>query len=799
MLKNYLTVLIRNIRRHKGYTFINVAGLAVGMAVSMLMLLFVVNELTYDWCHENGDSVYRVCQKLEMGEFKIEGPGGPGALAPMLKERFPEVFSAARLFDFGSSIIHYEDKSFEQSEILCADPDVFDIFTINTVLGNPATCLEAPFTVIINEEMAGKYFGDADPVGKVLNFDNEYEFTVTGVVRKMPANSHFKFDMLLSFSTLYQTRPSVTGWGELNYYTYIRVPNQATIPGLDEKMTQAVVEINSDLKEKWNMELEIFLQPLRSIHLQSNFIGGLESGGNPAQLWIFTSIAFFILLIACINFMNLSTAQSADRAKEVGMRKILGANRIKLIRQYLSESILFSFISLCLALLLVELLYPTFSQLIGRELTVHPSIRWIVLAGLVGLTLFVGVISGCYPALFLSSFRPLEIIKTQSKTGRGPRLFRNFLVNFQYIISIALICGTLVIYYQLQFVKNYDLGYDQEQVLVIPLSGDEISEKYQVFKHEILQIPGIKAASAASLMPGLGRGQARFNIPGANQGEDMALHYVEVDEGYLETLGISLVAGRNFSHDNPGDLTSSVLVNETLIKEYGLENPVGRIIKQKYTENDEVIEHSFTIIGVVGDYHFRSLREEIQPLLLMMPGEVFNLAAKVGIGNLPNTISSIEAVWNQLESDHPFSYYFLDESFDLLYRTEMRISRVLLAFTVIAISIACLGLFGLASFTAEQRRKEIGIRKVLGATVRDMVLFLSKEWTKWVLLANLIAWPIAWYAMNQWLQTFVYRAPLSPWIFAAGGTIALVIALTTVSYQAIKASTANPINALRYE
>ena len=797
MFKNYVKTALRNLKKNKSYSLINIAGLAIGMAVSFLILLFVVNELTYDRFHEKSQNIYRLAGRLETEGRILDIPSMPGPLGPALVNQFPEVIHAVRLQGCGNRIVAYEDKLFEESEIYCVDVGLFDIFSIDVIKGNPESFLQAPFNLIMTEEIADKYFGEEDPIGKMVRFDSKDVYTVTGVVKKMPENSHFKFDMLISFSTLEKIGRNPNQWMNFNYYTYIELQEHFPVIGLSKKYYEFLWANIPDQIKQLGIKLDLILQPLASIHLHSHLMEELQPPGNLAYIRIFTTIALFILLIACINFMNLATAQSAHRAKEVGMRKVLGAHRRKLISQFLGESLLLSMISLIFAVFLIILLLPLFNQLINKELVYHPLQNWQLSIGLVGITSLVGMISGAYPAFFLSSFVPLEVLKARFKAGKSHRFFRNGLVSLQYTISIVLICSTIVIFFQLNFIKHRSLGFNQEQVAVLPLGG-QAAQKYGVFKTEILGLPGVKNAACSSLVPASGSDETYFTFEGFSEENRQVLPFMEIDEDYLETMGMTLSLGRNFSKNFPSD-NRALILNETLAQQLGWENPIGKTVKMTDVVDRKFVEIPYTVIGVVKDFHFESLHQKIRGHIMKMLGKPNKISVKLNPENLPEILSRMQAIWQEIEPGRPFQYTFMDDTFDRLYRTEERLGQIFIAFTLIAIFVACLGLFGLASFATEQRTKEIGIRKVLGASVSHVVTLLSRDFTKWVVLANIAAWPIAYFAMSKWLQGFAYRIQLDFWIFLLSGFIALVIALLTVSSRTVKVAVSNPVDSLRYE
>ena len=801
MLRNYLKTAFRNLWKRKSFSLINIVGLAIGMAVSFLILLYVLNEVTYDRFHENYEKIYRIATKLDAQGRHFEVGSVPAPLGPALVVQFPEVAQAARLREFGTRIISYEEKLYEESGFYHADPELFNVFTIPVVRGNPKNWLQAPLQMVITEEMAEKYFGDEDPLGKTLKVDNNYTYTITGVAKEMPENSHFKFNMIGSISTLEQIRGDLNMWMGFNYTTYILLEGDPLLTEITQKYNNLLISNIPDQFKQLGAEVEIFLQPMGSIHLHSQLEGELEPPGNLAFIRILTTIAVFILLIACINFMNLSTAQSSRRAKEVGMRKVLGAHRGKLIGQFLGESLMLSFISLVITIILIYVLLPVFNQLVSKELVFNPAQNGIILLGLVGITVLVGFLAGVYPAFFLSAFVPLEVLKSRFKAGKGHRFFRNGLVTLQYVISITLIISTFVIFYQLHHVKNRDLGFNIEQIVVFSLRG-QVNQKHDVFKNEILRLPGVAGAAGSSTVPSRGRSETMFSFEGIDQ-KKQVFPIMEIDADYLETMGMELTAGRNFSADHPSD-NKTMILNENLVQHLGWDEPLGKIVSMTDladVNNPEkgFIEVPYTVIGVVKDFHFESLHENIRGHLMKLSGDVNRISVKLRPGSIAGTLQSIENIWQEMEPTHPFSYVFLDESFDRLYRSEQRMGQIFVSFTLMAIFISCLGLFGLASFTADQRTKEIGIRKVLGASVSNVVVLLSRDFTKWVILANVVAWPVAYLVMNRWLQNFAYRISLAIWMFILSGVIALVISILTVSTKALKSAVADPVDSLRYE
>ncbi len=797
MFKNYLKTAVRNLWKNKTFSFINIAGLSIGMAVSFLILLLVYNELTYDRFHENSENIFRIATKIDAEGRKLNVPSVPAPFGLKLKELYPEISGVTRLRGTGTKVISLEDRLFEEDKIYYADPGLFKVFTIELLRGDPRSALEAPFSLILTEELAQKFFGENDPIGRTLKFRNEEDpYTITGIAKRMPENSHFKFNMLGSLSSLEKLRRDLHSWMGFNYYTYLEFQGVYDAAALTQKYYDQLMVNLPDQIKKLDIQIQIELQPLTKIHFSSFTEGEMEPPGNPAYIRIFITIALFILVIACINFMNLSTAQSAKRGKEVGMRKVLGAQRAKLISQFLGESLLLSVLGLILAVLLILILLPAFNQLIQKDLNFSPFINWEISLGFIAITLLVGLLAGMYPALFLSSFIPIEIFRSRLKAGKAHTFFRNGLVSLQYIISISLICSTLVIFSQLQHVKNHDLGFDQEQIVSMTLARNL---NHDVFKAELQGQPGIVKVAAAENMPAMGLSETFFSFKEVAEGGRQIVPYVEIDEDFLDTMEIKIVAGRNFSKEFPSD-KKAVILNETLVRQVGWEDPLGKTVSMTdFNEEREVILVPYTVIGVVQDFHFESLHQPIRGHIFMLGEDLGMVAIKIRSDNIPQTLATIEQVWQKMETGRPFDYSFLDETFGRLYRSEQRLGQIFIFFTLIAIVIAALGLFGLASFTVNQRSKEIGIRKILGASTPNVVLLLSKEFTKWVILANVIAWPLAYFAMNKWLQNFAYRIDIHIGIFIISGMTALLISLLTVSSKAIKAAVANPVNSLRYE
>jgi putative ABC transport system permease protein len=800
MLSNYLKVALRNIFRHKGYSFINVAGLAIGMTCCILILLWVQDELSYDRYHENADRIYRLCIDANVGT-QLRAPVTMAPAAPAMISEFPEVVNAARMVRPERVSVKYEDRTFREENVGYADNSMFDLFTFPFISGDPQTALASPYSVVITEEMAKKYFGDQEPVGKTLRLDDEADFTVTGVVKNVPPNSHFSFNMLRSFETLYRENPQLMeAWLTARFYTYLLLAEDSDHKKLEEKFAAFVDRHMGEFLGAMGGTVKLFLQPLTKIHLYSDFERDLSAGGDITDVYLFSGIALFVLLIACFNFVNLATARSATRAREVGMRKTLGAGRGKLIGQFLGESVIYSLISIVLACILLELALPLFNSLAQRELSLNYFQRPWLIPGLAGLALAVGLLAGCYPAFFLSSFKPVRVLKgSWSKTASGSG-FRRVLVVAQFVISIALIIGTITIYNQINFMKSKKLGFDKEHVLVIPGLNQATRQSYLSIRDELMNIPGVRAVGASSLVPGRGLTKSLFFPEGFSDDQPQTMDYLIVDPDYIPTMGMEIAEGRNFSADLATDPTESAIINQTAARKFGWDSPIGKTFRLFSPPGGEGETQILTVIGVLKDFHLQSLHRKIEPQIIFYDlSGVNNISVRIAPENITHTMGLLKQEWKKIYPQRPFDYFFMDESFDSQYRAEERFGIITLYFSLLAILIGCLGLFGMSSYSAERRTREIGIRKVLGASVAGITFLLSREFTKWVLVANVIAWPLAYYAMSRWLENFAYRANINITAFALAGAGALAIAIATVSYQAIKTALINPVETIRYE
>ncbi len=808
MFKNYFKVAFRVIKRHKGFSLINILGLAIGMASCLLIFLYVQDELSYDRYNKDAGRICRVGIHLKMQSREMSVASVCGPMAEALVDEFLEVEHAVRFREGSSSyLFKYGDKSYREQKVVFSEPSFFDIFSIPLLKGNPATALESPHTLILSQKTAEKFFGSTDPVGKILTVDNIQDYEVTGVFKDIPSNSHFHFDVIASLSSLDESRdPS---WFNMNFPTYMLLRKDADYKALEAKLPilvqkymapQVKAQMGKSLEEylsEMSVQQEFFIQPLLDIHLHSSFLYDFESGGDVKYTYIFTAIALFILVIASINFMNLSTARSSGRAKEVGVRKVLGSYRRDLIKQFLTESMLFSLISLAIALAIVWITLPFFNSLSGKSLALSDLNHWFMVRVLISVALFIGLLAGSYPAFFISAFRPVNVLKDRLKVGFKTGPLRSGLVVFQFAASIVLIIGTLIIFNQLRYIQNKKLGFDKEQVLILN-KADLLGNQVEALKNEMLKHPQFVKATVTGFLP---VPSSRRYMPLLPEGETdpkkrLPIDMWPVDHDYIDTLKMEIVEGRDFSREFSTD-SSAVIINQRAVKHFGFDSPLGKkLICQTSSRKDHEI---YTVIGIVEDFHFDSFHNDIAPLVLFLGQSDSLISFRVQTEDISGKIDLLRKEWKRFLPDEPFEYSFLDERFENVYRAEMRVGQIFGIFAGLAIFIGCLGLFGLASFTAERRTKEIGIRKVLGASVPGVVGLLVKEFVILVGIANLAAWPIAYFVMRRWLQDFAYRVSFSVTVFLIAGTVTLLVSLTTVGFLALRSALSNPVDSLRYE
>jgi putative ABC transport system permease protein len=803
MIRSYLKLAFRNILKQKGTSIINVLGLAIGIACSILILLFVAYELSYDRYHEKGDRIYRLAVRASIGDTKIHQTHSSAITFLKLLDDFPEIESGIKFIKVDEIPVILEGETTYENNVFLSDSTFFDIFTVPLIYGTKEQVLNQPNTMVVTEETARRLFNRTDVIGEVLTVDfsswfGPIDFTITGVSEEMPGPSHFHYNFLLSMVS-FPSMINNTGWTANNFTTYLLLNEGASKEDVEARLPEFTrTYMGGESFDEWVSKgnyWEYFLQPLHDIHLNSDLNGEFESNGNKTYVYIFAVLGCIILLIACINFMNLSTAKSSLRSREVGLRKVIGSRRTRLVQQFLSESVVLSLISLALALIIVESLMPLYQNFVGRPIELHYFDNFIVIPSLIVLGLVVGLISGSYPAFVLSSFKPVTAIKGQSGSSRGGVWLRNILVIIQFSISIFLIVGTITVYRQMRYFQDKELGFKKEQVLVIKNPG-VLGTQEAAFKKALLQNSSVVTVAGSNTLPGEGFSNWGFGAEGVE--ESFTLNACICDHQFLDALQIQLLQGRFFSPDYPSDSAAAVL-NKEAVDLLGWEDPIGKKINNWAEQRG-----NFTVIGVIEDYHYESLHQEIRPMALFLVGGYYKqpqsyISVRFNPGHPAETIQFAETVWNSFVADKPFEYSFLDQDYESLYLNEKQTRKLFTIFSVLAIFIASLGLYGLASFVADQRTKEIGIRKVMGASVRRIVTRLNLNFTIWVLLANLIAWPAAWYFMNRWLQNFAYRVDLNIWAFLAAALMALFIAYAVISIQSIRAALQNPAESLRYE
>ncbi len=805
MFKNYFKVAIRNMIHHKVYSVINIIGLAIGLSACILILLYLQYELSYDRWNSKADRIYRAALHGIIGENEFNGSVCCAPLAKTLVAEFPEVENATRIRSYGFPVLRYGDKAFSEELFYHVDSTFFDVFSMEFLLGDSKTCLLEPNSVVITESMANKYFGDENPIGKILNADRRRDWKVTGVIRDFPKNSHFHLDFL-AYNHYQDANSDI--WVSNNFHTYVLLREGADYKDFENKLPALVYkyvgpQVQQFLGVSWDQLVangaayEYYLQPLTDIHLKSKLDFEIEPGGNYSYIILFSVVAAFILIIACINFMNLATARSTNRAREVGIRKTLGSGKAPLISQFLTESIIITAIAVLIALVIVQLALPSFCNLIQVQLKMDYFGNIYVIPILILTAIIVGSLAGIYPAFYLASFRPLKVLKGEKQKGGREAVLRSILVVFQFLISIALFTGSLIIYRQLNHMQNRDLGFKKENLIVVEKT-DDIAQSFAAFKQELLEHPAILNVTNSSAIPGRGIGNSVFShSEGANE-DSKLLNNMNTDKDFADTYKIEMLQGRYFINGRGADSTGVVL-NESAVRTLGITDPVGKYLTQTGQNADEIIKHE--IVGVMKDFHYQSLHRKIEPLAYFF--NRFNAGrtttVRIDPDHTQEAIRQIEATWHKYAGNQAFEYVFFDDDFNRHYQTEVRTRQLVTIFSVLAILIASLGLFGLASFTTEQRTKEIGIRKAMGASVPGIFALLCKDILKLVLIAAVIALPVSYYLMHNWLQNFAYRISYSVLGFLISTLIAGIIAILTISNQTYRAARANPVDALKYE
>lgn len=798
MISNYIKIGWRNIIRQRQFSILNVIGLSIGITSSLLVFLYVHNELSYDTYHSQLDRIFRVLHAYGKEEptapedYQVWG-GAP--VAPMLLEEFPEVESFCRFTSPNIMLLEHGDNRFQEDNILFADSSVFEMFSWNLVEGNPATALKEPNAIVLTQTMAQKYFGKESALGKVIKIDHRDLATVTGVMEDVPSQSQFTFDALISMVTFHQMRPNIFGyWGYVDFYTYLKLNEPSAVETLKEKTKTLYGHRIPENVGAARLDYE----PMKGAYLNS--VAGRQPGpvGNMTNVYMISCIGIFILVIACVNFINLTTARSVERAKEVGVRKTLGARRGDLAFQFLAESVLITLFSFILAVVTIIFLSPYLSQLVGKQIAHDVLLTWHSVLILIGLTLSIGVVAGLYPSWILTRFKPTEVLKGKYKSSRSGSNLRRFLVVFQFSLATLLIIATTVVYYQLQYLKNQDRGFTEDQILVIDFGWDnKVQDKIQTLKNEYLTHPDVISASASRAVPGDFFPNAHTGIEDINGG--MRYHgpaIYEVDEDFVSSFGMEMAAGRSFSHDFLKDSIQSLMINEAALGLYG------------YSKAEDIIGKKFSqwgrngkVVGVIKNFNYKSLHNSVEPLAVRyaQARDVRKLSLRIKTSNMNRSHAEIKEIWNTLVPERPFNSTYLNQSFNAHYQTEVRFGLIFGTFASVAIFVACLGLFGLTIYITEQRTKEIGIRKVLGASAMSIMKLISKEFLTLIFLATLIAIPISWLGMNQWLEGFAYRIRMSPGLFFTAVLFTGLMAMVTVSWQTISAALKNPVDVIKDE
>lgn len=792
MLKHYFTIAIRNLRKHAGYSFINIFGLGVGLAACLLIMMFVRHEVSYDTFHEHKDRIFRVSMEMKDADNYAHIAISPTAVWPVFQREFPEVETGVRLYPtggFSPSVIRYKDKVFQEGRFFFSDSTLFDVFSFELLKGNPKTALNRPSTIVITASMASKYFGEEDAMGKILNVDNNRDYEVTGIIADMPANSHFHADFLASFASLRVAKQEI--WWSANYQTYLLLHSTESVHSLRDKIPPLIKrEVGSDLGE--GRSLNYILTPLEDIHLYSSAEGELEPGSDIRYVYLFSGIALLILLIACINYMNLATARSVERAREVGLRKVVGAQKRQLFTQFMGEASLITLLALMIAVTISQMALPWFNELVRRDLTIDFFSEPVWLAALIGLGFLVSLLAGAYPAIAFTNFQPIKILRGQYRNSSGGSLLRKGLVVFQFAISVFLIVATIVVYRQLSLIQNTNLGYHKDQLVSLPMDRNMI-EKWESISKAFTASPLIKNVTAVSENPTSVEGTYSLFKP-SNEENSKLVQAMAADIEIVETLGLEILTGTNYTPASAMREDYPFLLNESAARAmgYDITSAVGKPLNLNGREG--------FVQAVIKDFHIASLHKPISPLVIFLSKNDYNEAlVKMSAADITGSIDHLRATWEEMIPHRPFEMVFLDDAYDKLYQAEQQIGSAFGIFAFLAIIIASLGLFGLAAYTTVQRAKEIGIRKVLGASVMNVVSLLTREFTQLVGISILISLPLAWWVMSRWLEGFAYRVSVGSSTLIIAGLTALLIAWLTVSYQSFRAAIANPVDTLKDE
>lgn len=799
MLKNLLKIALRTIAKEKTYSAINILGLTIGITCSLFLLMYILDELSFDRYHKNAENIYRVVSNIKEPDNAFTWAVAQIPLAEEVRDNYPEVVNAVRFFGTGRTLYKNGDKQFYEDNFFLADSTVFDMFNYEFINGDKATALDNSFSLVLTEKVAIKYFATPEEaLGKSIQNQQGEEFKITGVLKDVPLNSHFRFDGLISRNT----QPGYQGsWGNFGVGTYLQLPEGYDLAKMNASLDTIIKEKVNPIFEQYNIVIGYELQKITDIHLYSKIQDEAEAGGDISYIYIFGVVAAFMLIIACINYMNLATARSANRSKEVGIRKVMGSRRRQLVAQFIAESMVLAIIALVVSMILIYALLPAFNTLANKELPFSYILQPIVLYSLLGVILFVGVVGGSYPAFYLSGFNPVNVLKGKLAAKGGSLVFRKVLVVAQFAISIFMLISTLIVFDQLQFIRNKDLGFDKSRVIRIELSGRELREKSAVLMERLRQNSEVMSVGMANSSPGQGIGKLLLKVED-NEGKmtDRGVDLFNADFDFIKTLGMTIVQGRDFSRDVASDTTYAVLVNESMVKRMAWDNPIGKkFVFQGGGPDGTDIEKR--VVGVVKDYHQNSLYDVIEPLMIILNYNQNYIFVRTAEGDVRESLAAIEAGWNEIFPNSIFEYNFLDQDFNSQYKADEKRSQIFTAFSGLTVLIACLGLLGLSAFTTEQRTKEIGIRKVIGAGVSGLVILVSKEFFLLVGIGMILAFPAAWYFTENWLQNFAYRIELEgQWgTFFLSALLAFVITFITVGYHVIRAASANPVSALRDE
>lgn len=796
MLKNYLVTALRNISRNPVFSAINIAGLAIGMACSILILMWVYHELSYDRFHPGHQRINRIAFDLQFGETTMMGPVAMAPLAGVLKTTFPEVEDVVRIHKMENVNIGLDNEHFIEPLVLAADSSFFTFFGFRLEAGDHHTVLQDPFSVVITRSLAEKFFGNINPIGETIKFNNAHEYTITGIAADPPANSHIRYGAITSFRTMYDTSPpgAMEGWMSLSYFTYIRFNKQFNETLFFSKLDKLFEEKFGEDAREYGLRMTPFLQPVASIHLNSNSRFEIAETGNKSSVYIFTAVALFILLLACINFINLTTARSALRSKEIGVRKVIGATRSGLVRQFLGEAVTFTLAAMIIAIPLIQLGLPMFNNIAGTDLIFLSLENRRMLVAVPLIILAVGILAGSYPAFILSGFNPVKSLQRQNSASSGRSRLRSGLTVFQMIISITLIICTIFVWQQLNYINSKDLGFEKNDRIVLPMGTGDLRSRSRVIGQELLMVSGVRGVAYSSSYPGIDFSGTGYKPEGFD--EEIVGSHFSIDEQYLDLMGIKLLSGRNFDPERQAD-NMSVLINEAARKHYGWDEASGKTIGR--IRGDKTFDN-YNVIGVVADFHFSSMHQLVEPLVIhYLAGNSRYITIDLEPGMHTN-IGQLKSRWEEINPDDPFNFVALSGSYDMHYRSERQMSRVFIFFSALAFVIASLGLYGLASFMVENKGKEIGVRKVFGASAGTIVKEFFKKFGIWLLIANIASWLLAWYFMNYWISMFAYRIPINnPSVFLAAALLSAAVVVISVGYRSLQAASLNPARALRHE